>query len=268
MTQFYFRHGTALSEKDNARVDIGARGESGFLSRDENCPRCGGAGGSAHWRPDGGVCYQCHGNRTVPVTHRVFTEAKLAKLNESYAVREAKRLAEREAAEEKRFIEFVQWGRDHKKLLGAIAAATGSSFLASLDAQLKGNKILTERQLEAAANAIEGQQVRKVEGLASEYVGEVKDRIEFEAEVIGVYGTEGYYGHTDIVKFKDARGNYFTWFASDYTNLACGDRMSIKGTVKKHDQFRGIKQTVLTRCKYTKFAIMTPDEAAQMEAVA
>lgn len=98
-------------------------------------------------------------------------------------------------------------------------------------------------------------------------VGTIGVRIEFEAKVIGVYGTEGFYGHTDIVKFRDLKGNLFTWFASGYMNLERGDRMSIKGTVKDHDTYRGVKQTILTRCKFTKFETMTVDEAAKLEVV-
>lgn len=268
MTQFYFREGHTLTEQENARVQVGAQGESGYLTRAENCPRCGGQGGSMHWRPDGGVCYQCHGNRTITRTHRVFSEARLAKLNEA-AHKKAEKKAE--AAQRKldaERVEFDKWAEAHKTLLGDIAAATGNSFLNDLAAKLEGYRQLTERQLEAAANAVERAKEREIEGKASEYVGEVKERIEFEAEVTGVYGTEGFYGHTDIVKFKDASMNQFTWFASDYTGLERGDRITIKGTVKKHDDYKGVKQTVLTRCKFTKFEIVTADDAANLEDVA
>ena len=40
---------------------------------------------------------------------------------------------------------------------------------------------------------------------------------------------------------------------------------SAEATVKKHEEYRGVKQTVLTRCKYTKFIILTADEAAIKE---
>ncbi len=268
MTQFYFRHGAALSETDNPRVKVGARGESGYLDRNENCPRCGGAGGSPHWRPDGGVCYQCRGRCMIPVTHRVFSEDRLERLNEAADKKAAIKAAEAQRKIDAAVAYFVVWSRSHEKLIGDIAAATGNSFLSDLADKLSKSMILTERQLEAAATAVERQKVRDAEGRASEYVGEVKERIEFEAEVTGVYGTEGFYGHTDIVKFKDAANNQFTWFASDYTDLKRGDRMTIKGTVKKHEDYRDVKQTVLTRCKYTKFEVMTPDEAASAEAVA
>jgi hypothetical protein len=267
MTQFYFRHGAALSETDNARVQIGARGESGSVTRMENCSRCGGAGGSDAWRYTGWTCYQCRGRGQMPYTHRVFTEDKLAKLNDAATKKAAKKAAAAEAKREAERAEFHIWAKPYENLLGAIKAATGNSFLADLARKLEDHRQLTDRQLEAAATAIERQQQREVEDRASEYVGEVKDRFEFEAEVLGVYGTEGFYGHTDIVKLKDVDGNLFTWFASDYTDLERGDRITIKGTVKKHEEYRGVKQTILTRCAYTKFEVVSPDDAAQLEAV-
>jgi hypothetical protein len=198
----------------------------------------------------------------------VFTEEKLAKLNEAADKKAAKKAAEAQRKMDAAIAYFVEWRKPHEKLLGDIAAAMGNSFLSDLASKVSKSMILTDRQLEAAATAIERQREREVEGRASEFVGEIKERIEFEAEVTGVYGTEGFYGHTDIVKFKDVDGNQFTWFASDYTNLERGDRMTIKGTVKKHETYRDIKQTILTRCKYITFEVMTPDEAAQAEAVA
>ena len=271
MTQFYFRDGRALSEKQNTTVQLGKRGDSGFIIQHGPCSRCGGQGGSQAWRFTGYTCYRCGGNNSMSFetsSPRVYTEAKLAKLVEAANKKAAKKA---EAAQRKlkiQIAEFETWCGPHKKLLGDIATATGNSFLEDLARKLVDHRQLTERQLEAAAKTIAGIKEREAEGRASVFVGEIKDRIEFEAEVTGVYGTEGFYGHTDIVKFKDADNNQFTWFASDYTNLQRGDRMTIKGTVKKHDQYRGIKQTVLTRCKYTKFEIMTPDEASQVEAVA
>ncbi len=268
MIQFFFRHGGALSHEENTRVQVGARRESGFLTRAENCPRCGGAGGSPHWHPDGGVCYECRGNRTVQRTHRVFIATKLFELNTAADKKAAKKAEAAQRKMDTQRTDFDKWAEPHKILLGEIAAATGNSFLTDLAAKVVAYRILTDRQLEAAATSIQRKKERDAEGAASEYVGEIKERIEFEAEVIGVYGTEGHYGHTDIVKFKDADRNMFTWFASDYTNLERGDRISIKGTVKKHDNFRDVKQTVLTRCKFTKFEVVDPDAVADLEDVA
>lgn len=70
---------------------------------------------------------------------------------------------------------------------------------------------------------------------------------------------EGYaYGRgtvTHMYKFKDAAGNVAVWFASNvYWNPATqqdiniGDTVSLTGTVKKHDEYNGVKQTIITRC--------------------
>lgn len=268
MIEFFFRHGEALSYEENIRVRVGARRESGFLTRAENCPRCGGAGGSTHWHPDGGICYQCQGKRTIQRTHRVFIGTKLFALNVAATKKAAKKAEAAQRKMDARRIAFDEWAEPHKILLGEIAAATGNSFLTDLAAKLVDHRQLTDRQLEAAATSIERQEQRDADGKASEYVGEIKERIEFEAEVTGVYGTEGHYGHTDIVKFKDGDRNMFTWFASGYTDLERGDRITIKGTVKKHDDFKGVKQTVLTRCKFTKFEVVDPDAVADLEEVA
>ncbi len=270
MTQFYFRHGTALSETDNTNVVAGVQGESGYLTRDENCPRCGGAGGSAHWRPDGGVCYQCRGGRTISVTRRVFTADRLEVLNIATQKKEDKRIEEQAAKDAVRLLEFVQWGREHKDLLKAIQEAKGD-FFQSLASQLRDHRTLSERQIEAAARIIKANANQSALDIASTHVGEIKERIEFEATVEFTKEFEGFYGSTTIIKLRDLEGNVFTWFASgpiyDH-DVKRGDRVSIKGTVKKHDDYQGTKQTILTRCKITKFEVMEADEAATQEDIA
>ncbi len=59
------------------------------------------------------------------------------------------------------------------------------------------------------------------------------------------------YGTTHLYKFIDMDGNVYAWFSSNrITALAIGDQMKlVKGTVKDHNEFRGEKQTLITRCK-------------------
>jgi hypothetical protein len=54
-----------------------------------------------------------------------------------------------------------------------------------------------------------------------------------------------------IVKFIADSGDRFTWFSSSGFNGLQGDHVTLTGTVKKHDEYKGIKQTILTRCKFT-----------------
>ena len=268
MTQFFFRHGEALNTVDNARVVIGSRGNSGHMSRAENCGRCAGQGGSTHWRPDGGVCYECRGNRTVTRTYRVFDAKKLDGLiRTALAVKHAFQV-KREAVDAKRAQEFVSWSRDHETLLGAIKEAKDNPFLGSLARQLGENKILSERQIEAATKVVKAAGEREISDAASDFVGTVKDRITFDAEVTGVYSFDTAFGTTMIVRMTDSDDNIFVWFATSYPDLERGDHVTITGTIKGHDEYRGAKQTVLSRCKFDKFKIMTPDEAANAEVLA
>lgn len=83
----------------------------------------------------------------------------------------------------------------------------------------------------------------------SAFVGEVGQRITVkvsEIEVITSWDTQ--FGTVLRFKFLDESGNVYMWDASCYVNLD-GDIVSITGTIKKHDEFRGCKQTWMTRCK-------------------
>ncbi|MCC8157279.1 MAG: hypothetical protein LIO54_08390 [Oscillospiraceae bacterium] len=81
----------------------------------------------------------------------------------------------------------------------------------------------------------------------SEYVGTVGQRIEIEvASIACVTSWETQWGLTKILKIEDKAGNIFTWKTSSWIP---DDVKSIKGTVKEHKEYRGAKQTELTRCK-------------------
>lgn len=84
----------------------------------------------------------------------------------------------------------------------------------------------------------------------SEYVGNVKDKVTVNdptAEVVSSW--EGMYGIT--VRYRIVSdGNVFMWDTGCCIDL---DKhiASITGTVKKHEEYRDVKQTWLTRCKVT-----------------
>ena len=84
---------------------------------------------------------------------------------------------------------------------------------------------------------------------ASEYVGEIKDRLTLTVTLVRKGGYEGCYGHSNIYTFQDENESVFTWFSSVYIDKEIGDTFSIVGTVKDHKEYNGVKQTVLTRCK-------------------
>ena len=50
-----------------------------------------------------------------------------------------------------------------------------------------------------------------------------------------------------VIRFEDADGNEFTWFTGGSHSYKTGETYALKATIKRHDEFRGIKQTVLNR---------------------
>lgn len=63
---------------------------------------------------------------------------------------------------------------------------------------------------------------------------------------------DGNYGRYQIVKLIDDLGNVYTWFNTSKNALEKDITYQIVGTVKKHDEYQGKKQTVLTRVKATE----------------
>lgn len=81
----------------------------------------------------------------------------------------------------------------------------------------------------------------------SEYIGKVGERITIlvsDFKVITSWETQ--YGITAIFKIVDEGGNVFTWKTSG--GISEGTK-KISATVKFHNEYNGVKQTEITRCK-------------------
>jgi hypothetical protein len=83
----------------------------------------------------------------------------------------------------------------------------------------------------------------------SSHVGKVGDKIEVEVELLGSFANDRGPYTTWFHRFKDAEGNVFTWSTATYIGDV-GLKLALKGKIKDHTDFKGIKQTVLTRCTY------------------
>ena len=85
----------------------------------------------------------------------------------------------------------------------------------------------------------------------SEYVGTVGKRETFAAKLDFVTGYDTAYGYTTVLKFVTESGAVLTWKASS-TDLGRGDvgkSYVVTGTIKKHEEYKGQKQTILQRCR-------------------
>lgn len=126
---------------------------------------------------------------------------------------------------------------------------------------VNNGKILETKMLPFVASAVQSflkdkdykkkkedaaEQNRK-EAMRSDYVGEIGDKITFEVAKMTYKVIDGPYGESILYKFTDDLGNIFIWF----TGKDVPDNVrEISGTVKDHKEFQGVKQTILTRCKF------------------
>lgn len=85
---------------------------------------------------------------------------------------------------------------------------------------------------------------------ANAWVGEVGQKVNFRGTVVDVRTTQGRFGATTLVTWRDPDGRTLKWFASgDQPVGEIGSVYQVAGTVKAHDTYRDEKQTMLTRCK-------------------
>ena len=94
-------------------------------------------------------------------------------------------------------------------------------------------------------------EIRYEEVESGEYVGEVGDRDIFELKIKKAITLTGFYGISTMHIMEDAVGNTFVWTTAAKT-LEVGATYRMKGTIKDHKEYKGVKQTILTRCTILK----------------
>ena len=91
---------------------------------------------------------------------------------------------------------------------------------------------------------------RPIEESTSEWIFEEKERFYDYAVVLkSVRGMETRFGWTQLVKFEDVNGNILQWWTAVEIKAEVGDQVLLTGTVKAHDEYKGVKSTTVTRCK-------------------
>ena len=89
----------------------------------------------------------------------------------------------------------------------------------------------------------------------SDYVGDVKQRIrDMDVVLTGSRQIDGYYGISTIFTFN-YNDNILTWITSSCPDIEIGDHVFLTGTVKEHKLYKGVKQTILSRCIVRKGSV-------------
>lgn len=82
----------------------------------------------------------------------------------------------------------------------------------------------------------------------SQYIGEPKERIrDMKVVVSSIRTFNGYYGVTTVYTFKREE-DVLVWMTSSCKDIEVGDELLLTGTIKSHDEYKGVKQTNLSRC--------------------
>lgn len=246
---------------------VGSSGKLYVRLRDK-CSRCGGTG-IWHYGPYGGTCFKCNGSGKEYTEARWYTNEERQKMdarNEAHAEqvrqkREAEALSKL-GAEYNGFQNgyvIAIYGdtysvKDELKEAGARftyalgwyfsdEASVPEKFLAhsikiTWEMVSREGRIMSDTDIkEIVTNAIPKEKSN------SEYQGKVGERLrDLELEVTRFWDGGTYYVHT----LEDMNSNVYTWMTSARA-LEKGTLVHMDATVKKHEEYKGVKQTYLTR---------------------
>jgi hypothetical protein len=220
------------------------------------CYRCGGTGYVHPW----GTCFRCGGAQVDP-SHKDFgypqtwTDAEIEEWdrarrakNEKARVAREERLAVKKAA---KFAENLAKCpeladiKDYGGILGDLREKAEKydlspaqfELVAKLVAQDKAYAIAKAAQVEADAHLI--------------YIGEVGEKITITGTVKVAKAIDTQFGLSRLLIVADTDGNLIKAFttAQFVWDLEAGDEVTLIATVKAHEVYEDVKQTVITRPK-------------------
>lgn len=156
--------------------------------------------------------------------------------------------------------QVIQYFRDHQytdNFLNNIKTALSQEYT-KLSGFVAYAYIAYQKELENDKKKAQ----KQAESTISQHVGKIGDKIQKELTLKYRYSYDTnytYYGGTSYIYiFMDDKGNQYKWNTSkflekiidnEYKSVNINDKIIVKGTIKEHTEYKGTKQTVLTRCK-------------------
>lgn len=95
----------------------------------------------------------------------------------------------------------------------------------------------------------EEKRMRNETEFVNDWFGEEKERLELTVKVLNTFERDGMYGLTTIHKMVTDDGYRVVWFGTGYTTLEQGKTYRVKATVKRHSEWKGMKETAVNRVK-------------------
>lgn len=236
------------------------------------CKRCGGSGQYSFNLQDGTMCYGCNGAGVSGQTTEADVIRKAVNRAKAAAKRAEKAKAERDAAN----AVMDAWKAANADLLAALAPYLPvvkvdeynqpytaerhwNSFLVDMAEKAHGYRPLSERQVEAARNALRTQAERDAQKaqeaaqqVAAGHFAQVSAKVNVTVTITKVkfIPSERWdRASSYLVKMETEEGHVLSTFNSgDFGREAEeGQVVKIKGTVKAHTEYDGKPETQLTR---------------------
>lgn len=260
--------------------------------KDFTCTRCGGRGGWEGWPGFTCYDCGGSGLDNRPTIIKVYTPEHAAKLAAQREARAAKAEAERVAnaianrGENLRKAGFgqeeidgvVTWViyrvvgntyeiKDELKALGckfkpqvgwySPVTYEGYTFQRLTEKEVLKDNIFIEWKDKDEVEPLWIENIRRIEESTSEWQGEVGGRLDLQLHIDRVFESSWKRNNgpwSSVTSYMylmhDAAGNIYKWSTSCYYGE--GEDVHFKATVKEHAEYKGIKQTVLTRCTKVK----------------
>lgn len=178
-------------------------------------------------------------------------------------VRRAERAAKMAAEQKERMYTRLEASLAWREANAAVVARLGAydginQFLLDMKANLALWGLLTEKQLSAVVSSFAATERIEVARKNSKHIGEIGKRIK-DAQVrvtacFAIGKTDFYPFQTRyVVKLETMDGNALTWYTTN------GERAyeafeTASFTVKDHNEYDGVQQTIITRLSYKKVA--------------
>ena len=232
----------------------------------EKCPRCGGSG-IWSWGPYGGTCYKCGGSGILRNTVRWYTDAERASQDRQAVKRVENRIQRQKEREEYRsgaefngftngFVIAILGNtyeiKDELKEAGAkYTHGLGWHFdnLAKVPAEylprcrtISWEEASVDGHIKSASE-LEQLVTAPQSDSCSSHMYTIGERVRgLLLQVTKTWEGPGYTMHT----MTDDNGNVFMWTTSS-RNLPLDAQVTMDATIKAHTEYKGVKQTVITR---------------------
>ena len=260
-------------------IKIDRNGSKHFVV--DACPKCAGKGWIAGYEHvEGGICFMCDGSGYHPHKFIKRTQEYEEKLYQKRLERERKKSNEVNAKFFKREgmnengeawcvigntfdmkDKLKEAGAKWNPIMGWHFSDKHEGFITvKISIEQIGYKnafYVWNYNTDIATSEVERIKDAAAPKTESKYVAEVGQVVDTEVKLISEHSFEThftYYGEIKyIYKFADAEGNTIVW-KTGCQDLEVGKSYRIKGKVKELSEYKGDKQTVLTRCKVVAIA--------------